>query len=263
LAWKFLLRDTFQGFQAPLWDFGSRAADLGNYWQLRTGSREDLITAYRDASRLASGHKVLSDQPNQLSDERKRLLALKIELNRLRKELGISGPTHFQPIVARVTKRELNAWWQRLHLRKGELQGINKGDGVIFEGGIVGRVVETAKRSCVVQLATSPYFRIAANFRGDDRPVTFQGGGNHNFSSPFGKVKDAPTDISPTSTNPMQLVTSPLSDFFPAGIIIGETKDLQTDPNGLFRTGRIDMDDRLLTLREVTVLISPYRAKMQ
>ena len=125
----------------------------------------------------------------------------------------------------------------------------------------MGRVVETAPRSCVTQLATSPYFRIAANFRGDGRPVTFQGGGNHNFSSPFGLAKDAPTDVTPTSTAPSELVTSPLSEVFPAGILIGKIPHLQTDPNGLFRTGRVEMDDRLLTLREVTVLVTPHRGK--
>lgn len=261
VAFKLFLRDAFHSFQAPLWDFGSRAADLGEYWDLRTRSRDELIEAYRDAARLASGRQVLSDSESNLSQEHQRLLELKVELSRLRQELSLSSPPRFQPVVARVTKRELNAWWQRIHLRKGELQSIRKGDGVIFVGGVVGRVVETTKRSCVIQLVTSPYFRIAANFRGDDRPVTFQGVGNHTFSSPFGLVRDAPTDISPTSTAPAELVTSTLSDVFPSGILIGKVQNLQTDPNGLFRTGRIDMDHRLLTLREVTVLVASHRGK--
>ncbi len=261
VAFKLLLRDAFYSFQAPLWDFGSRAADLGEYWGLRSRSQDELIAAYLDANRLASGRKVLSGNDSQLANEHRRLLELKKELSRLRQELGLSEPPRFHPVVARVAKRELNAWWQRIHLRKGEQDGIREGDGVIFAGGVVGRIVETTPRSSVTQLATSPYFRIAANFRGDDRPVTFQGGGNHNFSSPFGLAKDAPTDVSTTSTIPAELVTSPLSEIFPAGILIGKIPSLETDPNGLFRTGRIDMDHRLLTLREVTVLVTPHRGQ--
>ena len=181
-AFKVFLRDTFHSFQAPLWDFSSRAVDLGEYWDLRTRSRDDLIEAYRDASRLASGRQTLSGNEGDLPEEHRRLSELKGELNQLRQELDISAPPRFQPVVARVTKRELNAWWQRIHLRKGEQQGIRMGDGVVFVGGVVGRVVETTQRSCVIQLVTSPYFRIAANFRGDNRPVTYQGIGNWDWS---------------------------------------------------------------------------------
>ena len=261
VAFKLLLRDVFHSFQSPMWDFASRAADLGEYWSLRARPQDELIAAYRDANRRAAGRKALSGNDSQLPEEHHRLLELQSELSHLRQELGLSDPPRFQPIVARVTKRELNAWWQRIHLRKGELHGIRKGDGVIFAGGIVGRIVETSPRSCVIQLATSPYFRIAANFRGDDRPVTFQGGGNHNFSSPFGFAKDAPTDVAPTSIAPAELVTSSLSEVFPAGILIGKIPRLETDPNGLFRTGRVEMDDRLLTMREVTVLVTTNRGK--
>ena len=259
LPFKFYLRDAFHSFQAPIWDFGARIADLGEYWVLRTRSTDELIAAGRDAARLASGQQALAENERQLFDERERLLDLKADLERLRKDLTLSEPIRFKPVVARVIKREVNAWWQRMHLRKGELHGIREGDGVIFAGGVVGRIIETTSNSCVAQLATSPYFRIAANFRGDNRPVTFQGVGNHTFSAPFGVAKDAPTDVSPTATSPAELLTSPLSDIFPSGILIGKVPRLQTDPNGLFRTGRVEMDKRLLTEREVTVLIAPNR----
>ena len=260
IAFKLVLRDAFHAFQAPVWDFGSRAADLGDYWALRGRSKSELMEAGRDAARLVAGQEAFSKNESQLVEERQRLLELKTELGQLRQSLAISGPTRFKLVVARVTKRELNAWWQRIHLRKGELHGIRKGDGVIFAGGVVGRIMETAPRSCVVQLATSPYFRIAANFQGDDRPVTFQGGGNHSFSSPFGRARDAPTDIAATSDSPAELRTSALSNAFPPGILIGKIQRLETDPNGLFRTGRVEMDKRLLTLREITVLVTPNRA---
>ena len=260
IAFKLFLRDTFHSFQAPIWDFGSRAADLGEYWALRSRSKSELMEAGRDATRLAAGREALAKTESQLVQERQRLLKLQAEVGRLRQSLAISSPIRFKPVVARVTKRELNAWWQRIHLRKGESDGIRKGDGVIFAGGVVGRITEVSPRSCVVQLATSPYFRIAANFQGDDRPVTFQGGGNQSFSSPFGKARDAPTDVTATADSPAELLTSSLSNSFPPNVLIGKIQQLETDPNGLFRTGKVEMDKRLLTLREVTVLVSPHRA---
>ena len=263
VAFKLSLRDAFQSFQAPIWDFSSRAADLGEFWSHRARSHEQLISAGRDQARLASGEEVFAINNSLLPEERQRLLILTEEVSLIRKDLGMADPPEFKPLVTRITKRELNTWWQRIHLRKGEQDGIRKGDGVIFGGGVVGRIIETSTRASIVQLATSPYFRIAANFRGDDRPITFQGGGNQSFSSPFGTARDAPTDISPTSDSPQDLVTSPLSETFPAGIKIGQVPNLKTDPNGLFRTGRVEMDARLLTLREVTVLVPLERGTDQ
>jgi rod shape-determining protein MreC len=123
----------------------------------------------------------------------------------------------------------------------------------------VGRIEETSSRSSVVQLVTSQYFRIAASFTGDKlkQPVTFQGGGSRSFSAPFGFAKDAPNNnaIAPTEESPRQLCTSHFSEAFPPNVPIGEVVHLQVDPNGLFRTGRVVMDKKLLTLREVTVLV--------
>ncbi|MFP6899479.1 MAG: rod shape-determining protein MreC [Opitutales bacterium] len=222
-------------------------------------SQDDLIARGIEASRIAAGRNIVSEDESDLSEERSRLLELKKDISQLQNHLGLAGPPRFKPVVARVTKRELNAWWQRIYLRKGEEHGIRKGYGVIFSGGVVGRIVETSSRSSVVQLATSPSFRIAAYLKGDKvkQPVTFQGGGSQSFSSPFGHAKDAPNndEIAPTANSPAQLATSSFSDAFPPDVIIGEIFHLKIDSNGLFRTGRVEMDKRLLTLREVTVLV--------
>ena len=117
----------------------------------------------------------------------------------------------------------------------------------------------------MVQLATSHYFRIAASFKRDklQQPVTFQGGGSRSFSAPFGFAKNAPNNnaIAPTQQSPRQLCTSLFSEAFPPNVPIGEVSHLKVDPNGLFRTGRVAMDKKLLTLREVTVLV-PLKTRL-
>ena len=256
---KVALRSGFGEFQAPAWEATSRGEDLTEYWGHLADSKRTLIEKGRDAARFEAYRSSHTGQADQALLEIKRLRALRSEIRRLESKTNLLPKPRFRYLPARVSRRDLSAWWQTLWLRKGANHGIREGDGVLFSGGVAGRMIEVGARSSVVRLITSPYFRVAAHFEGDERPVTFQGVGTHTFSSPFGLAKDAPTDISPTATSPAELVTSPMSDVFPYGILIGKVPHLQTDPNGLFRVGRVEMDKRLLTLWEVTVLVASNR----
>ena len=51
-------------------------------------------------------------------------------------------------------------------------------------------------------------------------------------------------------------MTSGLGGVFPAGLKIGTVDVLSANPDGLFKTGRVQLDPRLNTITEVAVLIS-------
>ena len=120
---------------------------------------------------------------------------------------------------------------------------------------MAGRIREVGKRWATVRLVTSPQFRVAAQFEGDDRPVTFQGGGIPTGGKPFGIVRDVPHDLAPSDGKPLRLLTSSLGGTFPAGISIGIVNKLEGGEDGLFKSGRVELDELLGKLREVTVLL--------
>ena len=242
---KSFLRVSFTEFQAPAWIAASYLDDLEGFWARRSHSKIELIEAGQQLAREKAFYQLL-DQRNQ---------ALEQEVARLESILNLPSRRTFRHEVARVIRRDLSAWWQQLLIRKGADYGITEGAAVIFAGGVVGRVVEVHAYTSRVELITSPKFRMAATFENDGRPVVFQGVAQPGLAAPRGSVRDAPQDLSASSQQPLRLVSTRLGGTFPAGLQIGQVTWLEPGSSGIFQAGSVELDRRLLGLKEVSVLI--------
>jgi rod shape-determining protein MreC len=169
----------------------------------------------------------------------------------------------FRYEVARVVRRDLSAWWQQIVIRKGKDFDIPVGAAVVFSGGVVGRVVEVGALTSRVELVTSPNFRMAANFEGDERPVVYQGLPQSGFGDSRGTVRDAPQDVVASTQIPLKLVSTRLGGTFPPGLMVGRVSWLEPGSTGIFQSGEVELDARLLSLREVAVLIPLYPIDLQ
>ncbi|MGJ3242309.1 MAG: rod shape-determining protein MreC [Opitutales bacterium] len=235
----------FYEIQAPAWIGTSYLEDIQATVDLTTRSRRELAEWVRDLTR----------ENARLRLERQQLADQSAYLDRLEDLLELPSLPRYRYEVARVVRRDQSAWWHQVVIRKGANAEIPEGAAVVFTGGVVGRVKEVYSTTSVVELVTSPRFRMAANFVDDLRPVTYQGRVNPILSRPQGTVYDAPADITPTPEQPRRLVSSHLGGVFPSGITIGYVTELEPGPDGLFQTGRVLLDPRLTTLREVAVLL--------
>lgn len=244
-AVKSFLRVSFEEFQAPAWVVNSYLDDLEGFWARRTHSKNELIEAGRDVARAKSLYQFNAQRTESLEAEIARLEAM----------LGLPSRREFRYEVARVVRRDLNTWWQELILRKGRDYDIPEGAAVVFAGGVVGRVVEVNAFTSRVELISSPNFRMAAQFAGDERPVVYQGVPQSGFGGPVGVVQDAPQDLVATTERPLRLVSTRLGGTFPPGLAIGQVAWLEPGSTGIFQTGTVVLDERLLGLREVAVLI--------
>ncbi|MBA4137541.1 MAG: rod shape-determining protein MreC [Opitutus sp.] len=245
LVVKSFTRVTFFELQAPFAAAQSYVQDLQDFWALRVRPKNEIIEAGRDLARLNSAYELRLQENEQL----------RAEILRLENLLKIPPlPTYrFEP--ARVARRDFSGWWQRLIIRKGSNYGITVGAPVVFVGGVVGRVVEVHAYTSVVDLISSPTFRVAATAEGDTRPISYQGGINDSFASPRGVIEFVPVDIFATPNQPKRLVTSGLGGVFPPGLTIGDIMRLEPSTDGLFKSGEVHLDDRLSALSEVTVLV--------
>jgi rod shape-determining protein MreC len=255
LAWwvvptavKSFLRVSFEEFQAPAWVASSYLDDLEGFWARRSHSKVELIEAGRDVARAKSLYQFNAQRKESLEDEIDRLEAI----------LNLPSRREFRYEVARVVRRDLNAWWQQIVIRKGRDFEIPEGAAVVFAGGVVGRVVQVNAFTSQVELITSPNFRMAANFEGDARPVVYQGVAQTGFGKPIGTVQDAPQDIEASSRMPLKLVSTRLGGTFPPGLMIGRVSWLEPGSTGIFQAGQVELDPRLLSLHEVAVLIPLY-----
>lgn len=231
--------------QAPSWTALSYLNDLHDYWSMRTRSKEELIGAGRDLARLNAAYRLRLQQTQ----------AELGELRRLEELLDLPATPEFRYEVARVVRRDLDSWWNHIVIRKGEQHGIFEGAAVVYGGGVVGRVREVHAYTAVVELVSSPTFRVAAQFENDLRPVTYQGTPARIFSEHGGVVSNVPPDISASAEQPLRLITSRLGGVFPDGLTIGWVNALEPAPDGLFQSGRVHLDDALMSLHEVAVII--------
>lgn len=245
LAFKHRAESVFHEFQAPLIVAESYMRELRGYWSMRTHSKQTLLEAGRDLSRINAAHEL----------SRQRMTALEAENERLRELLRMPPEQQFQWEVARVARRDINAWWQQLIIRKGSKNGIVEGAAVVSRDGVVGRITEVGAYTSIVELVSSPGFRMAARFVDDQRPVTYQGVTAPAFAPPRGEVLNVAPDITASRSNPAILVSTHLGGVFPEGITIGEVADLSPGPDGYFQRGRVRLNPRLTELSEVTVLI--------
>lgn len=245
LVVKSFTRVTFFELQAPFAAAQSYVQDLQEFWALRARPKNEIIEAGRDLARLNAAYELRLQENEQLH----------AEILRLENLLKLPPLPSYRFEPARVARRDFTAWWQRLVIRKGSNHGISVGAPVVFVGGVVGRVVEVHAYTSVVDLVSSPTFRVAASAEGDNRPISYQGGINDAFKTPHGIVEFVPLDIFAAGNQPKRLVTSGLGGVFPAGLTIGDITHLEPSTDGLFKSGDVLLDDRLGALTEVTVLV--------
>ncbi|MBT3666994.1 MAG: rod shape-determining protein MreC [Opitutae bacterium] len=253
-SWKLMTKSGFREFQAPIWELSSRIEDLSNYWGHLSDSKQTLIEKGKELSYLEKDIKIQKERESILLSDINRLKSLKRSISNLNNLINIDSTQKYESIIARVSIRKMTGWWQQLSLRKGKDKSIQTGCGVIFDGGVVGRIKEVDSKSSEVEVITNPNFRIVAHFLNDNRPVTFQGNGIEFGGKPHGLVTDVPHDITPTNQEPLQLVTSHLGGTFPHGIHIGKVYKLEEGGNGLFKTGKVLLNEKLNEILEVTIL---------
>ncbi len=246
VAVRSFTRASFSLFEAPGEVAYSRLKDLQDFWGLRDHGQTELIEAGRDAQRHANEADLQLQQAATLADDNQRLA----DLLQLPPEPGF----HYE--YARVIRRDETTWWQQITIRKGRLAGLAPGQGVVFAGGVVGRIKEVDFYTAVVELANSPLFRVAANLGNDSsHPAIYQGVDSAPLQGPVGEVRDVQQGVTVLPGSPLTLVTSSLSGDFPEGLRLGTIDRLGPGADGLFQTGVVKLDPQLANLHEVAVLV--------
>jgi len=255
LGWKIIIQSSFDEFQAPFWEITSRISDLSDFWGHQTDSKKTLIEKNRDLSRIQSDWHIQHTRKSELEAELTRINNLKAHIRSIESSIGLDPSMQYKPVIARVSHRSLSGWWQSLTVRKGVQHNLYTSLGAINRDGVVGRLSNVTSRSSEVQLASNPNFRIVASFSGDNRPVTFQGGGISPGGRPWGMVFDVPHDLQASKKNPLLLFSSALGGTFPHGLPIGRVISLEESGDGLFKTGKVYLPVSISNISEVTLLI--------
>ncbi len=234
----------FYELQAPAWIAGSFSRDVQDFWTFRMKSKKKLIEENLDMARLNASYEY------QLQERE----TLRAQIDRFESLFQLPSLPDYKAEVSRIARRDINAWWQQITVRKGSNFGIPEGAPVVFSRGVVGKVRSVHLTTSVIDLISSPNMRLAAVFEGDERPVLYQGVISGPFTKPSGSVSNVPTDIQISGDYPRRLITSGLGGVFPAGLTIGWVRSLEASSDGLFQSGKVELDPDLTLLREVAIL---------
>ncbi len=244
---KYFLKNSFEEFQAPLWIATDKLENFSKELFLNNLSKKQLIENVIQLKRQNAYY-------NQLVESHS---IQKEEITRLENIFNLKTNHSFHYEIARVIKRDIGSWWQKILINKGTINGLKDGDAVIFKDGVVGRILETNYYTSLVDLISSQTFRVSASFKGDNRPLVYQGFGVNYLGQPHGSIMNAPQDIITSTQAPLTLITTGLGGTFPAGIKLGYVPWLEPDNTGLFQAGEVQLEKSLLSIKEVVVLV-PY-----
>jgi len=231
--------------QTPLWTALRNLDELQDEAALKTSSKEELIALIQELSSTQKGLELRLQTLEAAENDRARLEGL----------LRMPPFYGYETRAARVLRRDLNGYWQQLWIDAGSAHKIKRGMGVICKDGVVGRVREVYEQSAVVELISSPTFRIAAQIQGDDRPFVYRGRGLAFGEQPVGQTQAMQPEMALKQGESKWLVTTGLSGSFPEGITIGKLIQTDSVSEGGLLEGSVELSKNLEKLRQVTLLI--------
>lgn len=206
-------------------------------------AKTDLLSYFNnnyDAHRMREKVRGLENQVNQLQE-------LGLENKRLAQLADLKQHLSYPSVVSRVIGWDTSAWTSSLIIDKGTKHGITKDMAVVFESGLVGRVIESGRFVSRVLLITDPQNNVGARMQRTREIGIVQGASKTNckmtYMSKFADIKKG--DL---------VVTSGLSTFYPKGIPIGRITEIYSDESNLYKYAYLEPVVDFSVLEEVVVL---------
>jgi len=202
-------------------------------------------------------HNSLVDENRELRDDEKLLNArlqkmdvLLAENTRLRQLLGASRKLSDEVIVSELLSVDQNPYRQLIELNKGSLDGLQDGQAVIDDYGIMGQIIHVGHNSSTVKLISDPEHVIPVQFiHTGMRSVAFGNGSTDELELRF-----LPATASIKVGD--ELVTSGLGGRFPADYPVATIVEVTLDKTHGFKSARARPKARLDSSREVLVIQS-------
>lgn len=182
---------------------------------------------YRGIIQTREKNWVLQETVSQLRLLNSRLIYLKYENEKLRAMLNYSQDSPLSLLSALVVNNHLSDPVHTLTINSGIEDSLIKGMPVMDMNGILGKIIAVGDRASMVQLITDRNFRISVRV-----------GERWNLGlfvpthGSFGVVEGIPKSQKVVRGD--LIITSGISDIYPADIPVGEIVDVRIDPERPF-----------------------------
>ena len=192
---------------------------------------DETITEYRNKTDLKEENTELKNQIASLLEENRRLAMYESENAKLSALLKIAQryPT-YESIGATIIAKDPGVWYDGFTIDKGTTSEVSANMVLIAPEGLVGKVLESGMTFSKAQSILDSRSSVPAmSTRTGDLGVVK---GNYTLSADglcMMEYIDAQAEIMVGD----EIVTSHLSDIYPAGLPIGKVLELETDTSGL------------------------------
>ncbi len=208
----------------------------------------DLGERIGELFRLRSENAELRDRVATLEDRSATRADLERENRELRELLELTDRTELDTVAGRVVALAPSSFEWTVTIDVGTADGIDRGMPVIDGDGLVGRIIQASPNASRVLLAIDPNFAGAARTDRTGEVGTIEGRGSDPMLL---QLLDPEGDVEVGD----EVVTSSYDDgVFPAGIPVGEVREVTDGPGRLSREAQVSPFVNFSQLHHVAVV---------
>ena len=203
---------------------------IGSWFNTKT----DLLKSIR---KLKNENAKLKKKNDELTEENSLLAQNKYELTRLRNLYSLDKDySSYKKIGAQVIAKDSSNWFNIFTINRGSDDGVKKNMNVISDGGLVGIIYDVGKNFAKVRSIIDDESSVSVSFTSSSDTGIVSGDlklmddGVMNVTGISVDAKVSEGDM---------VATSPISDKFVPGILVGYVNEIKKDSNKLTKSGTI------------------------
>lgn len=213
---------------------------------------EERFQIFGDVKQLREENQTLKERNRELEDEIARNQAELTELAELRQLYGLDQMyPEYNTTAARIFSVDSSGWFNEFYINKGLNDGVYEDCNVLYDGGLLGIVVESYGDYARVRAIVDDRSKITAEI-GPNRALCTVEGSLSNYGEGYllatGIDKDTNISIGDT------VVSSNVSDRFLYGLTIGYVTEVTKDANNLTMTAKLKTAVNFGNVRDVLVI---------
>lgn len=222
----------------------------------------DVANWVSDTLRAKSNVDKLRKQNRELTAQLATLKTAQLQNQQLTAEVGLDqtiGVRNYHPVGANVIGRDPTLWYQQVEVDSGSDEGVEQGDPVLADGGLVGDVTTVDASISIVTLITAPSYAAAAQITNNagDTGILAPSVGNPNqllLTDLPGRAQISQGDLVVTAG----FKSGSLTSLYPPGLPIGTVGTV--NPNQLFNNNEVPVSPTadLRHFSSVQILTKPH-----
>ena len=189
----------------------------------------------KELDQVMNENEELKQKLEELNEENVRLVQDKDELNRLRELFELDNTySSYEKTGARIIAKENGNWFTSFRIDKGKNSGFSVDMNVIASGGLVGIITEVGDNYSIVKSIIDDGYNVGGKSASTSDLCIVEGD--------LKLMEQSLLRISNISKNALvkegdMILTSPTSDKYLPGILVGYVTELKDDANDLTRSG--------------------------